>query len=168
MLQHRYVRLFSAQECDQDILEQFLLIDFNVLRSVKLTKSIPPPGAHQLDQNADQNVVSQSSKIEEGEGFRCTMIDSSGNCCNTLWSTKHRLMVHCRFSHGLVHILKSLVVTNQCMWCLSTFRSRLIAQQHVLGTAKSRVCKVDRNHFEVPIVDPGELFACIVIFALRS
>ena len=72
MLQHRYVRLFSAQECDQDILEQFLLIDFSVLRSVKLTKSIPPPGAsvsHQLDQNADQNVVSQPSKIEEGEVF---------------------------------------------------------------------------------------------------
>ena len=131
-LQHRYVRLFENDVENKDVVEQFLLVDLSCLRSFKLTKRIPPPGTPGTP-GLPGTIGTPTLPPPNFEGFRCTMLDRDGKCRNTLWGTKHKLMVHSRFSHGLVHILKSLVITNQCLWCLSTFRTVDTAKQHVVG-----------------------------------
>ena len=94
LLQHRSVKLF--EEGQDDATEQLLLIDFSCIRMAKLGKAIPPPGQRSVEfdtgsRRVDVNIESQPATTD---GYKCIMICANGRSCDTVWSTKQRLLVH--------------------------------------------------------------------------
>ena len=123
----------------------FCSIDVSQLRSRVLSVQVAPPGDQTYMCHADvaRGVVEQ----EFGE-FVCALQQEDGSVCGRTFQTQKALFAHQLHAQGGEHgadiHASSLVVTNQCPFCSSSFSSVASAKNHFRRAVQSGRCLADR------------------------
>ena len=136
---------------DEGAREDFINIDMKQMRRKYLSMQVAP-GAEYKDS------VPTSSDDDEEKPFVCGWeYDDDENflerTCNAAFSSKASLLKHRRRTHGQRLILHSIVVTNQCPVCNSSFSTRATAQKHLVAAYRRGFCILDKsiyNEIKVP------------------
>lgn len=142
---------FREGECR----DMFLMIDVGILRAAEFTVAIPmvayPDGAgHELE---EPNFCYENPMY-------CDRLADSGEVCGKVFGSYRSLALHVRRHHREVSRIDSLVITNQCPFCMSTFSSQQVATTHVrnaISEQGSGTCRVDRAHWLWPAREPRSL-----------
>ena len=76
--------------------------------------------------------------------FKCQIILQDGSCCGKVLSSRQALLTHQRkrniFGHKTVYVASALVLNNMCPVCLTVFRSKLVAQNHLRKSSLKNYC----------------------------
>ena len=127
----------------------FKNVDVSILRAVRKTCAIPPPGYIAA-------VPSFAATPAQKEEHVCDIVSGAG-VCGATYTTRRALLAHQRSSkaegHGLRNDVSRFVINNICPWCLSIFASRLVAQRHAVTAFTRDCCPVDRGRIPYPIVE---------------
>ena len=147
--------IFSTHQDWVEERERFMHYDFSEMRRPELTHTIPPPASLR------ENVIpyAQVDPIpptpifeEEPEIFVCDFMRGE-KVCGCKFNSRRALYAHARFSHNLRHVLSSLIRTNQCILCLSKFRSVASARSHAIRAVATGVCHCDLEYFNTKLVE---------------
>ena len=142
----KFIEMFIYVE----VADLFCHFDPAILRFVPLRSALPPPGFSPL--------LVSAPTTHESANF-VYIVCTIGVVCNAVWPTKRKSLAHATWAHRLRHFASSLVLSNQCFWCMSVFKSRLCAVQHVLRVIDIGTCVLDRQHFARGVVEPSN-FNC--------
>jgi len=129
-----------------------------VLRAAAKTVAIPPPpglyGPVVLAFTAETVPPPPAP-----HPWLCDILDSVGNICGREFKTKRALLAHQRFSkaggHSLRTLIHTMTVTNRCIYCSQTFRTRRIAQEHTLQAMLQKRCPPSTIFFH-PVIEPSD------------
>ena len=116
---------------DEDIRQQFLIMDVTVLRWASLSHSIPPHGTVLAEATAQEEHTVQ---------WQCTHVNNGGIRCTYSADTIRQLKCHERFKHGQVTQWWKYVVTNQCPFCERVFNMQSSAHRHVAQRMREGRC----------------------------
>ena len=71
-------------------------------------------------------------------------------------------MVHtCDGYHGFRHYAKFITLTNQCVHCRSTFKTRETAQAHTANAERTGACRTSRSKYDLHVI-PITMMTCVV------
>ena len=140
-----------------------MLLDPTILRSHVCANRNAPPGPH-----GKRATDSEPSSAAEGTGdelghYICDEMDEYSLPCDATFNSLRAYLMHLRKAHHYVDKIAKAVLTNQCFFCLSTFRSRAAAISHVKsvigrdGQGGSGTCKCVRSIWSCAVVEPQVL-----------
>ena len=111
-----------------------------------------------------------TTNLEDGEPqHKCLFVDESGRGCDCRFFTHKGMLAHVRRSRKFVDRTTSLVLTNQCPFCMSSFVNRAAAISHVKSTTRpGGKCLVDHSPWQHDVIVPSRLVCpvCDVAFAV--
>ena len=137
---------------DEDTIIEFTNIDLSELRAAFLSHRIPPPGVPSAPPEPASEIASSCE-----EGYRCECVNEDDTICNLVFRSFVGLQTHVRRAHNFASILDRAVVTNQCFWCLSTFASKTVAQEHMRRALRHHRCITDQSRIPYSAVVPDEI-----------
>ena len=71
-------------------------------------------------------------------------------------------MVHTKDEfHGFTYYAKFITLTNQCVHCLSTFKTRETAQAHTANAEKTGACRTSRSKYDLQVI-PIAMMTCVL------
>eukprot|EP00974_Lingulodinium_polyedra_P011025 1061456-Lingulodinium_polyedra.AAC.1 len=112
----------------------------------------------------EDKVRKAASDIESTEGGQqlwvCDHVDEeTGRSCQKVFKRKAAMLAHARQARRLRDAVAQLTVSNQCMYCMSTFVSRAVAVGHVkrIVSGQHTTCRVDRSIWSHPVISPWSL-----------
>lgn len=85
--------------------------------------------------------------------YRCGLLSGKGEMCEREFRSRRACALHQRYGgggmgeHGMVRPLYTVVLTNMCPWCRSTFASRVSASHHCVRSYRSGLGTMDRGAF---------------------
>ena len=103
---------------DSGLRSQFSAVDVNYVKVFDIMEGNPAPPT-QID--------------DKEKPWVCHLRDCDGMLCGKAFSTKQALLCHQRISdiHEATISTRSIVVANQCPWCLTVFSTCDTARHHV-------------------------------------
>ena len=169
VLDRRTPLLFLHTDCEDMVYvrERIVSMDLQVLRSTAFTVSIPPPSSlclgmlsyqtsthTHMQHGSDDGLAEQRNVKRDVQQFPCLFVYPDGRHCGTVCISSKQRSLHMRHTHGRRNILRTLTVTNQCIMCLSSFRTREIAVRHIIQSVARNCCITDRSVFNWPVSCP--------------
>eukprot|EP00973_Karenia_brevis_P057604 8012337-Karenia_brevis.AAC.1 len=101
-----------------------------------------------------------SSHDPQDKTFVCTALTQGGQTCGKTFRTFKQLLTHARRSSKNGHVeyhaksVGHLVISNQCVFCESRFKSKEAAVQHVKSSIIYNRCKANQAYFPMPLQVP--------------
>ncbi len=126
LMQNDLRRLFT----DPETREAFMSFDTHAITSEYWSVAVPPPGTH-------LEAESESSATDENAVWHYCRV------CSLKFKTRSAMCAHLRTAHGFRIYLRELVITSQCFWCKSWFRSKDAARTHVVHSYAQQRCLCD-------------------------
>ena len=156
---------------DPEVRDRFLRLDPGLLRAAAKTVAIPPPSGLYTEGSGPTEAGEAEAPPPPDPVWRCELQDSTGKVCGREFQTRRALLAHQRFStaggHSFRSIAHTITVTNQCVYCRQTFRTRRIAQEHALGALLRRRCP-RQSVFHHPVQEPAELVCPLSSISIDS
>lgn len=128
-------------------------IDIKQLRARHWSVAIPPWGG----EGGEKAVSSSTGGMGTDKPFKCMELLEGVIPCQRSFTTFRAMRTHMRKAHGTRSWIAGLVVTNQCPWCLTSFKSRLTAVHHADNAWQRGVCRADMTYAPWPVNDPDRL-----------
>eukprot|EP00959_Pyramimonas_sp_CCMP1952_P016670 353404-Pyramimonas_sp.AAC.1 len=108
---------------------------------------------------SSSDISPEPGEVAEGE-YCSTYLNDDGLECGRRFVSHRALLVHQRRAtggqHGIPSAISKLVLTNQCVACLSTFRCRDTAVRHLVNAYRFGRCRVNSSQFNPPVQDPED------------
>ena len=152
-------------ETHEDAVQRFITIDIKIIRRQYHAVAIPPPTSLQQNNNDSSAATDtarptetvnteherQTTPAQKPEYYVCGIRNNDGKRCRARFETKRAFLCHMRFQHKVRHLIKSMVQTNECPYCRSTFATRATAQQHAVAAIATKTCNTDLGHYSTPL-----------------
>lgn len=141
ILQHGPWYLFYSDECRNE----FINIDFAVLRAPQISNCIPPPGTVSV-----LKPIQSRALVDKVFGCKLLCTDTQVQC-KRVFDFEKALTAHQNFSftHKGSNMLcpRTFVVSNMCAWCSSVLGSNASAKCHVARSFKQMRCALSGGKF---------------------
>ena len=130
---------------------QWTSLDTSVLRSFLGSQPLAEATAEGMEQvEVILRPFCCDFKSVDSEGGQCRV-------CAERFTSMAALKAHRREKHRITPLVSSLVISNQCPWCLSTFATRRIAADHATRATEGHgICFVNHSAWVHDIIAPAD------------
>lgn len=150
LLGGRILQIFREGEA-RDL---FLGLDLWKLRYAKLMARIPPPRWAPAYEEQDDLAADGAQDLPH---LCCYLPEAGAPPCLLRFRNKAPLDAHLRFAHGVQSLASRAVVSNQRLWCKTTFSEIRTAIRHCQGSLLSGQCIADRSRRDYELCEPASL-----------
>ena len=133
--------------------ESFRKIDLNEARATHWSIAVSSGAKEKNNENAED--------VERP--FRCVLVTEREQTCGLTFATWRGLTSHQRRpsggTHGIRHLASLLIVTNACVLCGTTCKSKWAAGDHLKHAIRHQRCVLDMTHAHVSL-EPITSYSC--------
>ena len=134
--------------------ESFQKIDLNEARATHWSTAISPGAKGEKNNETVEDVE---------HPFTCLLVTAAGQTCGLTFATWRGLTSHQRRpsggTHGIRHLASLLTVTNACVLCGTTCKSKWAASDHLKRAIRHQRCVLDMTHAHVSLA-PITSYSC--------